>query len=137
MMLMQLANFLASLPFLPNGKGALILIFGGLAVLPASLLWSTVSSRGQWATGIEPGAARLGLGRCRVSSADGASCVVLLTACAGCKGRPQRARSCDREANALLDLVLARAPNAKVVEVSCGRPHPGACTFVIQRGRSA
>lgn len=35
----------AALPFLPRGKGALILILGGMAVLVVSLLWSSLVPR--------------------------------------------------------------------------------------------
>src|SRR5687767_2350383 len=35
----------AALPFLPRGRGALILIFGGMMVLVISLLWSVLVPR--------------------------------------------------------------------------------------------
>lgn len=40
-----LAGVFGAIPFLPRGKGALILIFGGMAVLTFSLLWSSVLHR--------------------------------------------------------------------------------------------
>src|ERR1041385_7247303 len=39
---------LAVLPFLPRGKGALILILGGMVVLTISLLWSFIVPRRLW-----------------------------------------------------------------------------------------
>ena len=41
----EIPRLLAVLPFLPPGRGALILIFGGLMVLPVSLLMSRIGSR--------------------------------------------------------------------------------------------
>lgn len=38
-------DVLGAVPFLPRGKGALILILGGLAALVLSLLWSVVAPR--------------------------------------------------------------------------------------------
>lgn len=133
----ELAGGLAVLPFLPSGKGALILILGGLAVLPASLLWSRVSSGTQrWIAGLEQSAIRLGLGPCRVVSANVKSCVVLLTACPTCRGQGRHAHPCSREQRALLQAVAPRAPGARVVEVSCNPRGRGACTFVVHRGRA-
>lgn len=129
-------RLLAALPFLPNGRGALILILGGLAVLPVSLLWSTMTSATQWVGGIEPTAARLGLGPCRVVSADVHSCVVRLNACPTCREAGQRPGSCERERGVLQAAVQTRAPNAKVIEVACNPSGRGVCTFVIQRGRA-
>lgn len=125
------------LPFLPSGKGALILILGGLAVLPASLLWSRASSGTQrWIAGIEQGAFRLGLGPCRVVSASVSSCVILLTSCPSCRGQGRHAAPCSREQQRLLQAVTPRAPGARVIEVSCNPRGRGACTFVVHRGRT-
>ncbi|MFA5945098.1 MAG: hypothetical protein WC876_11610 [Candidatus Thermoplasmatota archaeon] len=134
---MQMADQLAAVPFLPHGKGALILILGGLAVLPASLLWSRASSGTQrWVAGIVPGAIRLGLGPCRVVSADVHSCVVVLSSCPSCRSRAKPVGNCAREQQGLQTTVAPRAPDARVVELSCNPSGRGACTFVIHRGRS-
>ncbi|MHB1262001.1 MAG: hypothetical protein ACYC2H_09835 [Thermoplasmatota archaeon] len=131
------ADALAAVPFLPQGKGALILILGGLAVLPASLLWSRASTGTQrWVTGIEQGASRLGLGPCKVVSADLRSCIVLLTACPSCRGHTRKGAPCTREQHALEAAVASRAPGASAVEVSCNTGGRGSCTFVVHRGRS-
>ena len=140
-MLLTLATHLADgaavLPFLPSGKGALILILGGLAVLPASLLWSRASSGTQrWIAGLEQSAVRLGLGPCRVVSANVTSCVVLLTACPTCRTQGRHAHPCSREQQGLLQAVAGRAPAARVIEVSCNPRGRGSCTFVVHRGRT-
>ena len=133
----DLAGGLAALPFLPSGKGALILILGGLAVLPASLLWSRASSGTQrWVAGLEQAGLRLGLGPCRVVSASVSSCVVLLSACPTCQGRGHDPGPCSREQLRLLEAVAQRAPGARVVEVSCNPRGRGSCTFVVHRGRT-
>jgi hypothetical protein len=132
-----LAAGLAALPFLPHGQGALILILGGLAVLPFSLLLSRASSGTQrWVAGLEQGAVRLGLGPCRVLSANVHSCIVSLTACPTCCATGRHASPCSREARALQAVVGPRAPGARVFEVSCNRSGRGSCTFVVHRGRS-
>ena len=137
MLLNRLADGLAALPFLPSGKGALILILGGLAVLPASLLWSRASSGAhRWIVGLEQGAAGLGLGPCRVVSANVHSCIVRLSACPTCKGQGPHAWPCLREQRGLQAAAQARAPGARVVEVSCNPSGRGSCTFVVHRGRS-
>lgn len=137
MLLNRMADGVAALPFLPAGKGALILILGGLALLPASLLWSRTSSGTQrWIAGIEQGAAGLGLGPCRVVSADVNRCIVLLSACPSCRGQRSHAAPCSREQRGLLAAVQARAPRARVVEVSCNPSGRGTCAFVVYRGRS-
>lgn len=136
-LLALLADALAALPFLPHGKGALILILGGLAVLPASLLWSRASAGTQrWVAGLEKGAIRLGVGPCKVVSADVRSCVVLLPACPSCRGLARKGAPCVREQRVLEAAVAPRAPGASVVEVSCNTGGRGACTFVVHRGRS-
>lgn len=126
---------LAAVPFLPSGRGALILIFGGLAMMPLSLLWSRVSSWAPWAGRVTKDAARLGLGPCRVLSRDRRRCVVALAACRTCQedgGGP-----CERERRALQLAIHTRAPQAFVVEVACNGARHGACTFEIRRGRAA
>lgn len=129
------ANLLAALPFLPPGKGALILILGGLAVLPVSLLLSrTASGTQRWIAGIEQGSHGLGLGPCRIVSADVHRCVVLITACRSCRSGAHS--GCQDERQILERAVKPRAPDARVVEVACNPSGQGACTFVIHRGRS-
>lgn len=137
MLLTRLADGVAALPFLPAGKGALILILGGLALLPASLLWSRTSPGQQrWTAGIEQGAASLGLGPCRVVSASVHRCIVLLPACPSCRAQGPHAWPCTREQGVLLAAVQARAPGARVVEVSCNPSGRGSCAFVVYRGRA-
>ena len=140
-MFMDMAPQLAALPFLPRGKGALILILGGLVVLPFSLLWSRISSKNprfvEWVAGIEDGAARLGLGPCTIVAADMARCVVSLAACPTCRQNRRHAGPCERERRGLELAAKMLAPRATVVEVACNPSGQGACTFEIQRGRSA
>lgn len=135
-MLLQAAlAALAAVPFLPSGRGALILIFGGLAMLPLSLMLSRVASWAPWAGRVAKDAARLGLGPCRVLSRDSSRCIVALGSCRTCTedgGGP-----CDRERRALQLAIHARAPQASVVELSCNGARHGACTFEIRRGRAA
>ncbi len=50
-----LSAVFAALPFLPRGKGALILMLGGMLVLTFSLLWSFVTPRRQGAQGLQTG----------------------------------------------------------------------------------
>lgn len=128
-------DLLAALPFLPAGRGALILIFGGLAVLPVSLLLSRASALAhRWVAGLEQGVEEGGLGPCRIVVADARSCVVRLTSCMTCRERPGAGGGrCDREARGLRLAASRRAPRAKVVEIACS-PRLG-CTFVIHRGR--
>lgn len=137
LLLNRVADGVAALPFLPAGKGALILILGGLAFLPASLLWSRTSAGTQrWIAGIEQGAAGLGLGPCRVVSATVHRCIVVLSACPSCRTQGPHASPCSREQRHLLAAVQPRAPAARVVEVSCNPSGRGACAFVVYRGRS-
>lgn len=129
----------AALPFLPHGKGAVILILGGLAILPAALLWSRAAAGTQrWTLGIEPGAQRAGLGACQVLTADLRSCVVVLRACPACRPGASRhaAKACTQEQAALAATVRPRAPGARVTEVVCNRSGRGSCVFVIHRGAS-
>lgn len=126
---------MAAVPFLPTGRGALILIFGGLAMLPLSLLGGRLGAVRAWSTGLERNAARLGLGPCRVMARDAARCVVLVAACPTC--RDQGRGPCERERRALQLALHARAPDAQVVEVSCNAPRFKACVFEIRRGRRA
>ncbi|MEA3137757.1 MAG: hypothetical protein QOJ26_1071 [Thermoplasmata archaeon] len=140
--LLQLADVLAALPFLPRGKGSLILILGGLAILPAALLLSRASSGTQrWVAGLEQTAVGLGLGPCRVLAADLHKCVVLLTACPTCtgsgRGRGSHGGPCVREQQALQLAIGPRAPGSRVVEIACNKAGRGACSFVIHRGRSS
>ncbi len=128
-----LPDLLAGLPFLPAGRGALILIFGGLAVLPVSLLLSRASALAlRWVAGLAQEAAERGLGPCRIVVADARSCVVRLSECKTCR-RPGQGGPCRREASGLRLAASRRAPGAKVVEIACN-PRLG-CTFVIHRGR--
>lgn len=137
MPLNPLVDGLAALPFLPAGKGALILILGGLALLPVSLLWSRTSAGAQrWIAGIEQGAAARGLGPCRIVSSDVQSCVILLSACPSCRTQGPHRHPCLQEQRSLLAAVQPRAPGARVVEVSCNPSGRGACSFVVYRGRS-
>lgn len=124
---------LAALPFLPAGRGALILILGGLAMLPISLLGSRLSSSLPWAARVEREALRLGLGPCRVVARDRGRCLVSLARCPTCLedgGGP-----CERERRALELAIHSRAPRARVTEVSCTGSRRGPCTFEILRGR--
>lgn len=129
-------DLLAALPFLPAGRGALILIFGGLAVLPVSLLLSRASALAlRWVAGLEQGVQERGLGPCRIVVADARSCVVRLAGCMTCRTRPGQGGPCESEARGLRLAASRRAPGAKVVEIACN-PRLG-CTFVIHRGRSS
>ena len=137
MMITYMLAALAALPFLPHGKGALILILGGLLLLPASLLWLMAMSGPQrWIAGVELGAVRLGMGPCRIVSANARSCVVVVKACPTCRENRRHKGPCVRERLGLQIAVGARAPAAKVVEISCNRLGRGACTFMIHRGRT-
>jgi hypothetical protein len=130
----QVTEFLAAAPFLPHGKGALILIFGGLAALPFALAWSRVTPGVQrWTVGIEQRAIQQGLGPCQIDDANLHNCVVTLTACP-CRARVGRATGCLRELEVLRLAVRPRAPRARVVEVSHDRARRGVCTFLIFRG---
>lgn len=126
----------AVLPFLPSGRGALILILGGVAMLPLSLLWSRLASP-PWTGGVERDAPRLGLGPCRVLARTRERCVVAVAACPTCSQAGHG--PCERERRALQLAIHARAPRARVVEVSCNGSRPGApkgtCIFEIHRGR--
>ena len=103
---MQVAVLLAALPFLPSGKGAIILILGGLAMLPLSLLGSRVTLR-PWFSGVERNAARLGLGPCRLLTRNSDRCLVALAACPTCKVDGHG--PCDRERRALQLAMHGRA----------------------------
>ena len=123
----------AMLPFLPSGRGALILMFGGLAMLPLSLLGSRIAA--PWTSRVARDAARLGLGPCRVLARDRQRCLVALAACPTCIERGRG--PCERERRALQLAIHNRAPQALVVEVSCNGARQGTCTFEIRRGRTA
>lgn len=129
---------LAALPFLPSGRGALILILGGLAMLPVSLFGSRMAAALPWAARVEREALRLGLGPCRVVSRDRDRCLVSISRCRTCL--EQGPGPCDRERRALELAIHARAPQARVTEVSCKAGQAGShgpCTFEIRRGRPA
>lgn len=126
---------LAALLFLPSGRGALILVFGGLAMLPLSLLGSRLSGVVPWTAGMERQALRLGLGPCRILVRDRTHCIVTLAACRTC--REEGGGPCDRERRALQLAIHARAPQAVVTELSCKDGRVGPCTFEIQRGHRA
>ncbi len=124
---------LAALPFLPSGRGAVILILGGLAMLPLSLLGSRLATR-RWFTGVERDAGRLDLGPCKILRREGDRCMVVLADCRTC--REKGGGPCERERRGLQLAMHARAPQAQVVEVACDARR-GACVFEIRRGRPA
>jgi hypothetical protein len=136
-MALRLADQLGALPFLPAGKGSLILILGGLAVLPISLMWSRMASGTQWCSGLEHAALRLGLGPAHTRSADERRCFVVLTACPTCQTMGMGSGRCERERRSLQLAIVADAPEATVVEVACNPSGHGDCTFEVRRGRSA
>lgn len=132
----MLVNFLAAAPFLPRGKGALILMLGGLALLPAALLLSRSKSGTQrWTIGIEQRALQQGLGACQILQSDLRTCLVAVRSCRSCGGQGGRG-PCKREEQALLAAVRPRAPGARIREVSCN-PLRGSCTFLVFRGSAS
>jgi hypothetical protein len=137
MPLPQLTDLLAAAPFLPHGKGALILILGGLAALPLGLLWSRASTGQQrWTVGLEQRAHQQGLGPLQILEANLHTCVVTLVACPSCRAKGSHAALCSRELEGLRLAVRPRAPQARVVEVGHDLAHRGSCSFLITRGPS-
>ncbi len=134
----ELASHLAAaVPFLPAGKGATILILGGLAVLPLSLFMSRLATGTRWIGGIEKRATRLGLGPCRIVTVDDQHCIVSLAACGTCAHRTAGTGPCERERSGLELTAQRRAPEASVTELRCSTAGQRGCTFEIYRGRSA
>lgn len=126
-------DLLVAAPFLPRGKGALILILGGLALLPAALLLSRSNSGvKRWTIGIEQRAVQHGLGPCQILQANLQTCLVAVRSCRSCGGVGGQG-PCKREEQALLLAVRPRAPAARVREVACN-PRRGSCTFLVFRG---
>jgi hypothetical protein len=142
------AFVLQVLPFLPPGRGALILILGGLLVLPVSLLMSRVGSRsGQavaplafipvaappaarpWAgTGIER-AIRQAVGGTQLLSAAPGHYVVQLNRCDSCI---RRVPGCGHERDAIERAVAPYLAAARVSERLCAQERRrAACTFDI------
>ena len=144
------AGLLAGIPFLPAGKGALILILGGLAVLPFSLLWSRARAPpapvlvgprdAQWATGLQDVMTKAGVGPCRVLAVDAQRCIVSLASCGTChRARliQRRPHGCEAERRALQKGARPLVPAAVVREIACDPLGQGACTFEVRRGSAA
>ena len=154
----------AGLRSLPPGKGALILILGGLVVLGLVLLFVRFGSasaheapRGHprsearsfvatlqgpkafravphWVSGLDGELDRRHLGHGRLLLADAGRCVIQLEGCASCRTAGSRMHACERERSAIEALVRAGAPGARVSEIACDVAGQGRCTFEIFRG---
>jgi hypothetical protein len=106
------------------------------AEISAARMAEAVLTSTRWVANLERDAFRLGLGGCRILSADAHRCLVALTACPTCRFKGSSGGPCVRERQALKEAMRARAPRAKVSEVVCQPAGAGGCTFEIRRGRS-
>lgn len=194
----------AAMPFLPRGKGALILIQGGLVVLGFSLLWSLLTPRGapvvqgggatprravivqpptrpvqflerptqpilkqfqkqtwtevparapafvpvpnptpvqqtsaNWVGSVLEKAMRPRVGRTRLLSANPQWFILTVNACRSCRERSKGPSGCAVERAHIEECIRPTAPKAVVTEVSCNLLGHGACTFKVERGRTA
>lgn len=149
---------LQALPFLPAGRGALILILGGLVVLPLSLLLSgpgktavvpangrprpahasparasapagrPQGARGWVGTGLER-ALRQAVGWTELLEAAPGHYVVRLGRCGSCAAR---APACETERSALEGAVGPYLRGARVAESACVQWGGRGCTFDIR-----
>lgn len=147
---------LAALPFLPAGKGGLILILGGLSVLATALFWSMMQgdrrvgpgavdrvrrpdswTDGDWATLLQGRAKRADLGAIRLLAHGSRGCRILVQDCASCRTGWVPRRGCVEVRRWLESVVRVFARRARVVEVSCNAGGHHACAFEIDLGRRA
>ena len=151
-------RMLAALPFLPAGKGGLILILGGLSVLATALFWAIFRddrrsgpgavgrardpdawTDGDWVGMLQGRARQAGVGNVRLLAHGSRGCRILVEGCASCRrGRrgPGR-RRCVGVRRWLEAVVRTFARRARVLEVSCNAGGRGACAFEIDLGRRA
>lgn len=154
--------WLAAPPFLPPGRGGLILIMGGLAMLAVALFSLSVSPRSypgfvhtpravfatamsassrtsasqpavQWPQYVQNAAVSEGLGQPLVLAVQGTRCTLLIEHCRSCR---RRKRHCTRERRALQRAARRLSRHAEVREVSCNIDRRHACAFELRmRGR--